>query len=54
MPTKINVVGISVIHRFNGKDPQCSTYHEFIPLIYDLQVRERLKLMTDSRMIQFV
>jgi uncharacterized protein len=37
--------------RVGGKDPQCSLYHRFIPLIYDLQARERLKLLRDCRMI---
>ncbi|WP_421828339.1 radical SAM protein [Larkinella sp.] len=35
------------VYRVNGKDPQCSLYHRFIPLIYDLQARERLKLLRD-------
>jgi uncharacterized protein len=39
------------VYRVNGKDPQCATYHKFIPLIYDLQARERLKLLADSRMM---
>jgi uncharacterized protein len=39
------------VYRVNGKDPQCATYHKFIPLIYDLQARERLKLLTDSKMM---
>jgi uncharacterized protein len=40
------------VYRVNGKDPQCATYHTFIPLIYDLQAKERLKLLADSRMIE--
>ncbi|MBN8824098.1 MULTISPECIES: radical SAM protein [unclassified Spirosoma] len=39
------------VYRVNGKDPQCSLYHRFIPLIYELQARERLKLLQDCRMI---
>lgn len=39
------------VYRVNGKDPQCSLYHQFIPLIYDLQARERLKLLQDYTMI---
>ncbi|MBD2704865.1 radical SAM protein [Spirosoma sp. BT702] len=39
------------VYRLNGKDPQCSLYHRFIPLIYDLQARERLKLLQDYTMI---
>lgn len=33
------------VYRIDGKDPQCSIYHKFIPLFYELQARERLKLM---------
>lgn len=39
------------VYRINGKDPQCSIYHKFIPLIYELQALERLKLLQDYRMI---
>lgn len=39
------------VYRVNGKDPQCSIYHKFIPLIYQLQAKERLKLLRDYRMI---
>jgi uncharacterized protein len=39
------------IYRVNGKDPQCSLYHTFIPQIYELQARERLKLLRDYEMI---
>lgn len=39
------------IYRVNGKDPQCSIYHTFIPQIYELQARERLKLLEDYGMI---
>lgn len=35
------------VYRVNGKDPQCSTYHKFIPVIYKLQALERLKLLQD-------
>ncbi len=39
------------VYRVNGKDPQCSIYHRFIPLIYELQARERLKLLRDYGMM---
>jgi len=39
------------VYRVNGKDPQCSLYHRFIPLIYELQAWERLKLLQEYRMI---
>lgn len=39
------------VYRVNGKDPQCSIYHKFIPLIYQLQARERLKLLRDHRIL---
>lgn len=39
------------VYRVEGKDPQCSLYHQFIPLIYELQARERLKLLQDYAMI---
>ncbi|QMW01705.1 radical SAM/SPASM domain-containing protein [Spirosoma foliorum] len=39
------------VYRVNGKDPQCSLYYKFIPLIYELQARERLKLLQDYKMI---
>lgn len=39
------------VYRVNGKDPQCSLYHQFIPQIYELQARERLKLLQDYAMI---
>jgi uncharacterized protein len=39
------------VYRVNGKDPQCSIYHKFIPLIYELQARERLKLLQDYKII---
>ncbi|MFC5410863.1 radical SAM protein [Larkinella bovis] len=39
------------VYRVGGKDPQCSLYHRFIPMIYELQARERLKLLQDYRMI---
>lgn len=40
------------VYRVNGKDPQCSIYHKFIPKIYDLLAKERLKLLHDYRMIE--
>lgn len=39
------------VYRVNGKDPQCSLYHRFIPLIYELQARERLKLLQEYTMM---
>lgn len=39
------------VYRVDGKDPQCSLYHKFIPMIYELQAKERLKLLRDYRMI---
>lgn len=39
------------VYRVEGKDPQCSLYHRFIPMIYDLQAAERLKLLRDYQMI---
>ena len=39
------------VYRVDGKDPQCSIYHKFIPMIYELQARERLKLLRDCRII---
>ena len=40
------------VYRVNSKDPQCSIYHKFIPKIYELQAKERLKLLRDYRMIE--
>lgn len=40
------------VYRVNGKDPQCTIYHRFIPRIYELQAKERLKLLRDYRMIE--
>ncbi|GAB3995689.1 hypothetical protein GCM10028807_36500 [Spirosoma daeguense] len=37
------------VYRVNGKDPQCSLYHKIIPLLYDLQARERLKQLRDMK-----
>lgn len=39
------------VYRVDGKDPQCSLYHKFIPLYYELQAKERLKLLRDYKMI---
>lgn len=39
------------IYRVDGKDPQCTLYHKFIPLYYELQAKERLKLLRDYKMI---
>lgn len=30
------------VYRVNGKDPQCTLYHRIIPMLYDLQAKERL------------
>lgn len=40
------------VYRVNGKDPQCSIYHKFIPKFYELQAKERLKLLQDYTMIE--
>lgn len=39
------------VYRVNGKDPQCSLYHRIIPLLYDLQAKERLKLLRDFKIL---
>lgn len=39
------------VYRVNGKDPQCSLYHRIIPLLYDLQARERLKALRDFKIL---
>lgn len=39
------------VYRVKGKDPQCSIYHQFIPRIYELQAKERLKLLRDYEMM---
>jgi len=39
------------VYRENGKDSQCSIYHKFIPLYFELQARERLKSLKDCGMI---
>jgi len=33
------------VYRVDGKDPQCSLYHRFIPKDYELQAKERLWLL---------
>jgi len=33
------------VYRVDGKDPQCSLYHRFIPKYYELQAKERLQLL---------
>lgn len=33
------------VYRVDGKDPQCSLYHRFIPKYYELQAIERLNLL---------
>lgn len=39
------------VYRVNGKDPQCSLYHRFIPKYYELQAKERLKLLDSYGMV---
>ena len=39
------------VYRVNGKDPQCSLYHRIIPLLYDLQAKERLKRLRDFKIL---
>ncbi|MCK8491776.1 radical SAM protein [Spirosoma sp. RP8] len=39
------------VYRIDGKDPQCSIYHKFIPLIYGLQAKERLKLLKEYQIV---
>lgn len=39
------------VYRVNGKDPQCSLYHRIIPLLYDLQAKERLKTLRDFKIL---
>ncbi len=33
------------VYRVKDKDPQCSLYHRFIPMYYELQAKERLHLI---------
>ena len=37
------------VYRKEDKDPQCSLYHQFIPLYIELQALERLKLLQDHQ-----
>jgi uncharacterized protein len=39
------------VYRVEKKDPQCSIYHKFIPTYYELQAKERLKLMRTHAII---
>jgi uncharacterized protein len=39
------------VYRGGGKDPHCGLYHRLIPLLYDLQARERLQLLRQCRMM---
>ncbi|MCF0049559.1 radical SAM protein [Dyadobacter sp. LJ53] len=39
------------VYRVDQKDPQCSIYHHFIPFYYELQAKERLKLLRDYKKI---
>ncbi|WP_211319070.1 hypothetical protein [Mucilaginibacter oryzae] len=35
------------VYRIDGKDPQCSLYHRFIPKYYELQAMERIHLIQE-------
>ncbi|TFF33319.1 radical SAM protein [Mucilaginibacter psychrotolerans] len=37
------------VYRVDGKDPQCSLYHRFIPKYYELQAKERLILFSKMK-----
>jgi uncharacterized protein len=37
------------VYRVDGKDPQCSLYHRFIPKYYELQAFERLQLLSTGQ-----
>ncbi|TEW66138.1 radical SAM protein [Mucilaginibacter phyllosphaerae] len=37
------------VYRIDGKDPQCSLYHSFIPKYYELQAMERLRILQSIR-----
>ena len=39
------------IYRVNGKDPQCSLYHRYIPMYYDIQAKERLNLLQKHEIV---
>lgn len=39
------------VYRVDGKDPQCSLYHKFIPMYYELQAKERLRLLQQYEII---
>lgn len=39
------------VYRVNGKDPQCSLYHRIIPLLYDLQAKERLTALRTFKIL---
>lgn len=39
------------VYRIDGKDPQCSLYHRFIPMYYELQAHERLKLLREYEIV---
>lgn len=39
------------VYRIDGKDPQCSLYHRFIPMYYELQAFERLNLMRNHEIV---
>lgn len=39
------------VYRVDGKDPQCSLYHQVIPMYYDLQAKERLHLLQKHGMV---
>ena len=42
------------VYRVDGKDPQCSLYHRFIPTYYALCAKERLSLLHKHGIIQSV
>ncbi len=36
------------VYRVDGKDPQCSLYYRFIPKYYQLQAKERVRLLSQN------
>lgn len=39
------------VYRIDGKDPQCSLYHRFIPKYYELQAKERIRLLQQQEVL---
>ncbi|MBD2705435.1 radical SAM protein [Spirosoma sp. BT702] len=39
------------VYRVNGKDLQCSLYHRIIPLLYELQAKERLRSLRNFNLL---